>query len=154
MKNLIEDLCVFVLITTAFLSPFLILFGFILLSYYWSLRMTLLISLIYGSWMYIDRYTDVQGGRWSNRLRRSVFWSMIVNYFPIRLIKTEDLDTNRNYIFGYHPHGAFTFGGLNFITEATHFSTLFPSIRPHVMSLRYGFLIPIVRELYLYLGNL
>ncbi|CAF1263290.1 unnamed protein product [Rotaria sordida] len=115
--------------------------------------MTLLIGLIYGSWMYIDRYTDVRGGRWSNCLRRLSIWSIVANYFPLKLIKTEDLDPNRNYIFGYHPHGLLTFGaGVNFLTEATHFSTLFPGIRPHLMILRNGFLIPFTRELLLNLG--
>ncbi|CAF4481548.1 unnamed protein product [Rotaria sp. Silwood2] len=56
-------------------------------------------------------------------------------------------------IFGYHPHGVLTFGaGVNFLTEATHFSTLFPGIRPHLMILRYQFLVPFSRELFLYLG--
>ncbi|CAF4230634.1 unnamed protein product [Rotaria sordida] len=116
--------------------------------------MTLLIGLIYGGWMYIDRYTDVRGGRSSSCLRRLSIWSIVSNYFPIKLIKTEDLDPNRNYIFGYHPHGALTFGaGINFLTEATHFSTLFPGICPHLMILRFQFLVPFSRELFLNLGN-
>ncbi|CAF4157254.1 unnamed protein product [Rotaria magnacalcarata] len=72
--------------------------------------------------MYIDRYTPVRGGRWSDRLRRLSIWSIVSNYFPIKLIKTEDLDPSRSYIFGYHSHGAATVGaGINFLTEATHF---------------------------------
>ena len=49
-----------------------------------------------------------------------------------------------------------TFGAaVNFLTEATHFSTLFPSIRPHLMVLipRFQFLVPFTRELLLSLGN-
>lgn len=154
MKNLIEDLILFFLITLIFFLPFVTLFTFILLSYFWSLPMTLLVGLIYGSWMYIDRYTDVRGGRWSNCLRRLSIWSIVSNYFPVKLIKTEDLDPNRNYIFGYHPHGVLTVGaGVTFLTEATHFSTLFPGIRPHLMILRYIFLVPFARELFLHLGN-
>jgi 2-acylglycerol O-acyltransferase 2 len=71
----------------------------------------------------------------------------------LKLIKSEDLDPNRNYIFGYHPHGAFSFGAAgNFLTDATHFSTLFPNIRPHLMMLRLNFSVPLIRELYLNLG--
>ncbi|CAF2727303.1 unnamed protein product [Rotaria sp. Silwood2] len=104
--------------------------------------------------MYIDRYTPVRGGRWSDRLRRLSIWSIVSNYFPIKLIKTEDLDPNRNYIFGYHPHGAATVGaGINFLTEATHFSTVFPGIRPHLMGLHSNFSYPVLRELFLGLGN-
>ena len=154
MKNLIEDLALFFVLTLMFLAPLVALFAFILLSYFWSLPMTLLIVLLYGSWMYIDRYTDVRGGRWSNSLRRSSIWSMVSNYFPVKLVKTEDLDPNRNYIFGYHPHGLLTAGAaVNFVTEATHFSTVFPGIRPHLMILRFGFLVPFSREFLLNLGN-
>ncbi|CAF1076712.1 unnamed protein product [Adineta steineri] len=72
----------------------------------------------------------------------------------VKLIKTEDLDPNRNYIFGYHPHGTATVGaGINFLTEATHFSTLFPSIRPHLMGLHTNFFCPFLRELFLSLGE-
>jgi 2-acylglycerol O-acyltransferase 2 len=104
--------------------------------------------------MYIDRYTPVRGGRSSDRLRRLSIWSIVSNYFPTKLIKTEDLDPNRNYIFGYHPHGAVTVGaGINFLTEATHFSTLFPGIRPHLMALHSNFFCPFLRELFLSLGK-
>ena len=154
MKKLIEDFVLLFLVTLILFSPFVILFTFIHLSYFWSLPMTLLIGSIYSTWMYIDRYTDVRGGRWSNYLRRLSIWSIVSNYFPIRLIKTEDLDPNRNYIFGYHPHGVLSFGaGVNFLTEATHFSTIFPGIRPHLMILRFQFLVPFSRELFLNLGN-
>jgi len=81
-------------------------------------------------------------------------WSIFANYFSLKLIKTEDLDPNRNYIFGYHPHGLATVGaGGNFLTEATQFSTLFPGIRPHLMILRFQFLVPFSREFFLKLGN-
>ena len=154
MKSFVEDLVFFSLLTLIILSPFVILFIFIVLSYFWSLPMTLLMGLSYGSWMYFDRYTAVRGGRASNYLRQLSIWTIVSNYFPVKLVKTEDLDPNRNYIFGYHPHGRLTAGaGVNFLTEATHFSTLFPGIRPHLMTLRFNFLVPFSRELLLSLGN-
>ena len=115
--------------------------------------MTIFIGLSYGSWMYLDRYTAVRGGRASHYLRQLSIWKIVSNYFPVKLVKTEDLDPNRNYIFGYHPHGRLTAGGINFLTEATYFSTLFPDIRPHLMTLRSNFLFPFFRELLLNLGN-
>lgn len=154
MKKLIEDLVLFFALTSLILSYFLALFLFIFACYFLSLPTALLISLIYGTWMYIDRYTDVRGGRWSNYLRRLSMWTIVSNYFPVKLIKTVDLDPNRNYIFGYHPHGLVTVGAIiNFLTEATNFSILFPGIRPHLMILRIGFLIPFTREFILNLGN-
>ena len=154
MKKLIEDVTLFSIITLILLSPLVILFAFVLSAYFWSLPMTIFIGLSYSSWMYIDRYADIRGGRASNWLRQSSIWSIVSNYFPIKLVKTEDLDPHHNYIFGYHPHGRLTAGAaINFLTEATHFSTLFPGIRPHLMILRSGFLTPFFREFLLHLGN-
>ncbi len=45
------------------------------------------------------------------------------------LIKTADLDPEKNYIFCYHPHGVISLGAIaNFTTESTGFSRLFPGI--------------------------
>ncbi|CAF1060120.1 unnamed protein product [Adineta ricciae] len=115
--------------------------------------MTLVLFLLYGCWMYYDRHVDSQGGRWSDRLRQLSVCKYFTKYFPLKLIKTEDLDPNENYIFGFHPHGAFSFGALgNFGTDATHFSALFPNIRPHLMLLQLQFLFPFTREILLRLG--
>ena len=53
----------------------------------------------------------------------------MMDYYPITLVKTNDFHPQKNYIFGYHPHGAFTEGaaiGLN--TEACGFNDKFPGI--------------------------
>lgn len=153
MKAYIEDLTLFLVLTFILFSPFLILLTVIVLSYFWSLPWTLLTIFIYCSWIYIDRNTDIQGGRWSNYLRRLSIWSMASAYFPVQLIKTEDLDPTRNYIFGVHPHGLLTVGvGVNFLTEATRFSDLFPGIRPRLMTIRFNFFVPLIRDLYSWLG--
>lgn len=39
-------------------------------------------------------------------------------YFPISLVKTQDLPADRKYVFGYHPHGIIGMGAIsNFATE-------------------------------------
>ncbi|CAF3392823.1 unnamed protein product [Rotaria sp. Silwood1] len=120
---------------------------------FWYLFIILGICLIYGCWLLFDYRTDSKGGRWSNRFRRLCIWKQFANYFPLKLIKSEDLDPNRNYIFGYHPHGAFSLSAFgNFATDATQFSILFPNIRPHLMLLRLQFLFPCTRDLFLNLG--
>lgn len=41
-------------------------------------------------------------------------------YFPISLVKTQDLPPDRKYVFGYHPHGIIGMGAIaNFGTEGT-----------------------------------
>ncbi|TTS33147.1 Diacylglycerol O-acyltransferase 2 [Bagarius yarrelli] len=63
------------------------------------------------------------------------------------LIKTHNLPPNRNYIFGYHPHGIFCFGAFcNFSTEATGFSQKFPGIKPSLATLAGNFRLPLLRD--------
>ena len=67
--------------------------------------------------------------------------------FVFQLIKTHNLLPNRNYIFGYHPHGIFCFGAFcNFGTEATSFSKKFPGIRPSLATLAGNFRFPVLRD--------
>lgn len=153
LLRLIQFLTVLCLFTIFLFSPFITLIIFIFLSWFWSLSITLIIFFLYVCWIYFDRHIDSQGGRWSNRFRQLNIFKQFTNYFPLKLIKSEDLDSNKNYIFGYHPHGAFSFGALgNFGTDATYFSILFPNIRPHLMLLHLQFLFPFTREILLNLG--
>ncbi|CAH3034204.1 unnamed protein product [Porites lobata] len=55
------------------------------------------------------------------------------DYYPITLVKTSELDPQKNYIFGYHPHGFFTEGAsIGFGTDACGFGEKFPGIIPHL----------------------
>ena len=109
------------------------------------------ISLAYFLWIFWwDRQTPERGGRWSDFLRRLKFWHYVRDYFPISLVKTAELATDRNYIFGVHPHGILCFGASNsFCTEATGFSKLYPGITPHLITLRLWFFFPILRDYFL-----
>lgn len=153
LSRIAEFIVVLFIFTIFLFSPLITLICFILLSWFWSFPLTLMIFLLYGCWIYLDRHTDSCGGRWSDWLRELSICSYFTNYFPLTLIKTAELDPHRNYIFGFHPHGAFSFGALgNFCTNATHFSSLFPGIHPHLMLLHLQFLFPLTREILLYLG--
>ncbi|XP_058942002.2 diacylglycerol O-acyltransferase 2 isoform X1 [Pocillopora verrucosa] len=94
------------------------------------------VVLLYLSWTYLVEWkTPERGGRdlFINFVRRLSVFKYMRDYYPITLVKTSDLDPQKNYIFGYHPHGAFTEGasiGLN--TEACGFSDKFPGIIPHL----------------------
>ncbi|NXC15054.1 MOG2A acyltransferase, partial [Corythaeola cristata] len=68
--------------------------------------------------------------------------------------KTAELDPRQNYLMGFHPHGVLAAGAfLNFCTEASGFSTLFPGITPHLMMLSMWFRVPFFRD-YLMSGGL
>ncbi|MCQ4078819.1 hypothetical protein FK519_29060, partial [Klebsiella pneumoniae] len=61
----------------------------------------------------------------------------------VQLVKTAELDPRQNYLMGFHPHGVLAAGAfLNFCTEASGFSTLFPGITPHLMMLSLWFRVP------------
>ncbi|KAH7641153.1 2-acylglycerol O-acyltransferase 2-A isoform X1 [Dermatophagoides farinae] len=105
------------------------------------------LSLIYLGWWIFDQETPVRGGRRWHWFRRLPMWRWFAEYFPVKLIKTTDLPADRNYIFGMHPHGILCFSHfVNFGTEGTNFSQLFPGITPHLITLNFQFLMPLQRE--------
>lgn len=86
-------------------------------------------------------------------LRRFKGWSGFASYFPARLHRTEALEPNRKYIFGYHPHGIISHGAFAaFATEALGFSELFPGITNTLLTLDSNFRIPLYRDYALAMG--
>lgn len=96
------------------------------------------IILVYLFWFVAyDFKRSSKGGRRWNKLRELSSWSYYRDYFPVRLVKTSHLNPNKNYIFGYHPHGIMCAGAwCNFATEATGFNKLFPGLTPHLLTLK------------------
>lgn len=69
-------------------------------------------------------------------------------------MKTHDLSPKHNYIIVSHPHGILAHGAfINFATEATGFSRIFPSITPCLATLEGIFWIPIVRDYVMSMGE-
>ena len=116
-------------------------------SYWW-------VAILLISWIYYDRNTGKRGGRRSEFLRRYFPLPILFrDYLDVRLIKTADLDPEKNYIFGYHPHGS-TVGVLcTFLSTATGFDRLFPGLKPHFGVLWPFMVVPIMRELASALGE-
>ena len=96
-----------------------------------------------------------RGGRRADWLRRGFHMKLYRDYFPITLHKTTDLDPNKNYIFGAHPHGIIGFSVTgNFGSEATGLGEKFPGIKFHVMTLIANFSHPLLRAYLLWMGKL
>lgn len=140
----------------AFLWIYLILFGeafaiylFIQLvysKYWWAV-------LIYGVWMLNDIEICNRGGRSSEWVRNWIWWRYLADYFPIKLVKTVDLDPSKNYMFACFPHGVISLGAFSsFCTNATDFKKLFPGMTCHLITLGGHFLVPFFRDLALALG--
>ncbi|KAJ8031261.1 2-acylglycerol O-acyltransferase 1 [Holothuria leucospilota] len=99
------------------------------------------------SWVIFDYKTPVAGGRRSHFVRNWPLFKWMVNYFPMKLIKTIDLDPKHSYLFGYHPHGIMGMGLFaHFATEGSNFSEIFPGITPYPLTLHGWFRIPLVRD--------
>jgi len=108
---------------------------------------------VYVAWYTLVDDAAESGGRFYKVLRQRAFWRHFGSYFPMSLTRTAKLDPNRNYLFGYHPHGIISLGAIcNFATEATGFSELFPGIDLRVLTLTMNFRVPIFREYLLGMG--
>ena len=89
---------------------------------------------VYLTWAYfVDLETFNRGGRRVEFVRNNVLFRYMRDYYPVSFVKTSDLDSSRNYIFGYHPHGMIPEGlAVSFATEALQFSKSFPGIVPYI----------------------
>jgi len=115
-----------------------------------------LVPLMYIGWWLYDLDTCNQGGRrgWMvHWARRWKIWKYYADYFPIKLIKTAQLDPSKNYLICSHPHGILCFGAVGaFLTEGCGFSESFPGINPHLLTVEGQFWWPGCRE-FLMLGG-
>ncbi|XP_051972919.1 2-acylglycerol O-acyltransferase 2 [Xyrauchen texanus] len=124
-----------------------VLFVYLFFTRFW------LISALYATWWYIDWDTPSQGGRKVPLLCRMPVWEYLRDYFPIKLVKTADLDPRLNYVLGFHPHGILVAGAFtNFCTEATGFSKLFPGLKSNLLMLPLWFRVPFFRDYIMYAG--
>ena len=87
---------------------------------------------------------SIKRSQWFRKLR---VWKYFCEYFPIRLHKSTDLDPNRTYVMGYHPHGFVSLGAFgNFATEGTDFEKKFPGITNSLLTLNGNFRVPLYKE--------
>ena len=60
-------------------------------------------------------------------MRRFPPYQHAIDYFPVSVVKTADLDPGRNYLLGSHPHGVVCFGAfMSFVVDNPQFRELFP----------------------------
>ncbi|OTF78832.1 hypothetical protein BLA29_009837, partial [Euroglyphus maynei] len=145
LRRRLQTLIIFLASNLPFsgLITIIILYNLLFTQYYF-------VTLFYLAWWIFDHETPQRGGRRYDWFRRLPIWRLYAEYFPITLIKTADLSANGKYLFGLHPHGILCFShSVNFLTEGTNFSELFPGIRPHLVTVNLQFLLPLQRELFL-----
>ncbi|XP_004701699.1 2-acylglycerol O-acyltransferase 1 [Echinops telfairi] len=125
----------------------IIIFAILIINNYWFLYIPYLV------WFYFDLQTPAQGGRRCHWIRSCIVWRYFMDYFPIHLIKTQDLDLSHNYLFGFHPHGALTAGAFgNFGTNHSAFKKLFPGFTAYLHIISILFICPFFRDILLTTG--
>ncbi|XP_065222639.1 2-acylglycerol O-acyltransferase 2-A-like [Planococcus citri] len=129
------------------IAPLLLLYVFLYTRFWWLVP-------LYAAWVYYDRETGFKGGRKWNWCRRSVIFDYFRDYFPSKLIKTQDLATDTNYLFVVYPHGVLSYSTLAvFGSEANRIeSEAFPGVDFRIVTLDINFYCPITREYFLSLG--
>ncbi|XP_012231825.1 diacylglycerol O-acyltransferase 2 [Linepithema humile] len=137
--------------TWMFFTAFGDFLGFVLTAYFLFYTQTLrYVVLLYFVWMYYDWDTCNRGGRSSFLLkwtRNNVLWRYFCNYFPIKLVKTVDLDSTKSYLFICVPHGILSVGFVgSFGTDAVDCKKLFPGMDMRPITLEQHFKIPFMRE--------
>eukprot|EP00924_Labyrinthula_sp_SR-Ha-C_P006256 maker-scaffold_31-snap-gene-1.1-mRNA-1 protein AED:0.01 eAED:0.01 QI:114/1/1/1/1/1/2/102/459 len=103
--------------------------------------------------LYFSYDNGEETGKRTPKLRYARMWRHFARYYPLKLIKTADLDADKSYVFCYHPHGIISMGAFgNFATDATGFSRKFPGIDLRLLTLLSNFRIPMYREYLLSMG--
>ncbi|XP_033973155.1 2-acylglycerol O-acyltransferase 2 [Trematomus bernacchii] len=124
------------------LAPLCIfIFLYLLFTRFW------LISVLYAVWWFYDYDTPARGGQRVPFLCGLKMWDYMRDYFPVKLVKTADLDPRHNYVLGFHPHGVLVAGAFtNFCTYATGFRELFPGLTSYLLMLPLWFRAPFFRN--------
>jgi 2-acylglycerol O-acyltransferase 2 len=124
-------------------SPVYLYFSWLIPS--WLLGLLLL--------AYIPSYLDGSErfhGRPSEFCKNMTIWVWFKNRCNMSLIKTADLDPERQYILGMHPHGIMPFGSIiNLSTNCNNASEVLKGIQIRALAASFCFYVPGYRDLLL-----
>ncbi|XP_076396900.1 2-acylglycerol O-acyltransferase 2-A-like isoform X2 [Megachile rotundata] len=154
LKRRLETLSVTLWYFTLAFGPSL---GFIITGYLLFFTTTIrYYVLLYFLWMYYDWDTCNKGGRstkLTNMVAKSRWIQHVFDFFPVTLVKTTDLDPNRNYLLCSFPHGIIPAGAAgSFQSESRGAKTLFPGLQLNIIVQYQVFKSPIFREIALAMG--
>ncbi|XP_041808669.1 LOW QUALITY PROTEIN: 2-acylglycerol O-acyltransferase 3b [Chelmon rostratus] len=111
------------------------------------------LSTLYFIWLVMDWQTPERAGRRTTSVRKWRVWEHLRDYFPIKLVKTAELNPNKNYILGCHPHGIMSTGAFTCLsTDSCGFAEMFPGVRPTLAVLAGLFRIPLFRDYIMSIG--
>ncbi|KAF1326643.1 Diacylglycerol o, partial [Globisporangium splendens] len=133
--------------------PFLVLF-----YYLYQVRVS---SSVHGYWvfivalvaLYIPSFIDgserTGNGRPWKGLRASQLWHCCSRLLKLKIVREQELDPSKRYIFGFHPHGIIVFSRI--ATFGGSWEKVFPNIAARLLGASAVFYVPLAREICLWL---
>ncbi|KAL3656367.1 hypothetical protein V7S43_018741 [Phytophthora oleae] len=91
-----------------------------------------------------------KGNVWEG-LRTSKLWGLLNAFLRMKIIREQELDAKKQYIFGFHPHGIIVLSRIAIFGGS--FEDLFPGITYRILGASPMFYIPLGRELCLWMGG-
>lgn len=104
---------------------------------------------------YLPSYMDgseYTGARYWDWFATHPTWKYLFSYFPAKMVYTTPIDPNKRYIFGSHPHGVLSISHLLFMCDGCGFHDVSPGKTRRDVAAGVVFMIPVFRELCLWLG--
>lgn len=136
--------CLYLIIPLLFaVGPFLLLLT--------PLRVyALVIMVCYWTWVFTDRDYMKYGRPWPY-VENLPLIRFVMEWLPMRILRTQELDPSKKYIFACHPHGTLAFNRavVGFSTD-TLWNKAFPGVQFRVLTARAAFFVPFIRELWLW----
>ncbi|KAG2779747.1 hypothetical protein PC129_g13580 [Phytophthora cactorum] len=91
-----------------------------------------------------------KGNVWES-LRTSSMWGLMNKFLRIKIIREQELDPKKQYIFGFHPHGIIVLSRLAIFGR--NFDDVFPGIKNRLLGASAMYYVPLGRDICLWLGG-
>ncbi|KAG6579790.1 Diacylglycerol O-acyltransferase [Phytophthora cinnamomi] len=91
-----------------------------------------------------------KGKEWE-ALRTSSVWGLMNKFLRIKIIREQELDPTKKYIFGFHPHGILVLSRI--AVSGRNFVDVFPGIKTRLLGASAMYYVPLGRELCLWMGG-
>ncbi|KAG1705339.1 hypothetical protein DVH05_004270 [Phytophthora capsici] len=91
-----------------------------------------------------------KGNEWE-ALRTSSLWGLVNKFLRIKIIREQELDPSKKFIFGFHPHGILVLSRI--AISGRNFIDVFPGIKTRLLGASAMYYIPLGREMCLWMGG-
>lgn len=152
-SSVLKSVVVFLIFHMLYLlAPVLITVAPVIIAYYYPAYRYIAIALGSGYWIYVftDKSYKNNGAPWKD-MENMILVRIILEWLPIRILRTTKLDKDKLYVFACHPHGtlAFSRAAVGFSTR-TLWDLAFPNLKFRVLTASAPFFVPFIREFWLW----